>query len=484
MNFKVPFDEYVKDRLEGFEPAVPSHIWDKINKEKNKKRPFAFWFEKPNFKLFGILFLLFIGSFGIIVFKNFNAENKLHNSFAKVNNNLDAANKTSKNNGLNKNGDNEIKVTTKNISERNESISAENFNNAITSNQKQTTTSSQKNNTNSSDFHHKRKQLFTKQKKGAQIFSGATDEGDVVLDNSSSVSKNNISNANSINNNNIESTIIESLESNKKEESLISLSNKITPHIIPVKKIELNIPCPTNNSSKGINYLEWYASTDFSIRNFSDTPQSAYLKLRKESTKSMLGFSAGMRYTHLFKSGFSIRTGINVSRTNETFTFTQGNILQTIYVTNGAGDTINTYQAQSTRYKTTYNKYTSLDIPLLVGYEITRGNYILNVNGGLIFNIYAWYKGDILDKNNQPLNVNSTQSQSVYQLNKNIGMGGLLALSFYYKLNDRYSILAEPSFRYNFSSILNKELSLKQTNHTAGVKVGIRMNLMNREFKK
>ena len=143
MNFKVPFDEYVKDRLEGFEPAVPSHIWDKINKEKNKKRPFAFWFEKPNFKLFGILFLLFIGSFGIIVFKNFNAENKLHNSFAKVNNNLDAANKTSKNNGLNKNGDNEIKVTTKNISERNESISAENFNNAITSNQKQTTTSFQ-----------------------------------------------------------------------------------------------------------------------------------------------------------------------------------------------------------------------------------------------------------------------------------------------------------------------------------------------------
>jgi hypothetical protein len=64
-----------------------------------------------------------------------------------------------------------------------------------------------------------------------------------------------------------------------------------------------------------------------------------------------------------------------------------------------------------------------------------------------------------------------------YQFKTNIGIGGIGAISFYYSLNGKLSILAEPYLRYNFSSMSKEEISLKQKYHTSGIKFGIRLNL-------
>ncbi|MEI9955834.1 MAG: hypothetical protein WDM90_05875 [Ferruginibacter sp.] len=56
-------------------------------------------------------------------------------------------------------------------------------------------------------------------------------------------------------------------------------------------------------------------------------------------------------------------------------------------------------------------------------------------------------------------------------------MGFMTSASFYYKLNDKLHILAEPYYRYNLAPMSNETLTLKQKYNTAGLRVGLRLDL-------
>jgi hypothetical protein len=76
----------------------------------------------------------------------------------------------------------------------------------------------------------------------------------------------------------------------------------------------------------------------------------------------------------------------------------------------------------------------------------------------------------------QPVDISGV-SNNPYQFKTNIGMGGIGAISCYYSISEKFSILAEPYLRYNFSSMSKNEITLKQKYHTSGIKLGIRLNL-------
>jgi hypothetical protein len=259
---------------------------------------------------------------------------------------------------------------------------------------------------------------------------------------------------------------------------LISLKHSALPKLRTPLKINLNIPCPDNNKNPAANkkYVELYAATDYVLRQFSDTPNSNYMRMRKESTSFASAYSAGIRFTKVFNNGFNIRAGLNYSQINEKFKFVQGNIIQVVFILNASGDTIGSYQTSSTRYKTSFNHYKTLDIPLVIGYETSKGKWNVNFNTGLIVNIHSWNQGEVLDDSLQPVNI-SGLGHNPYQFKTNIGIGGIGAISCYYSLNEKLSILAEPYLRYNFSSMSKQEISLKQKYHTSGIKFGIRLNL-------
>lgn len=173
----------------------------------------------------------------------------------------------------------------------------------------------------------------------------------------------------------------------------------------------------------------------------------------------------------------SVRGGLNYSQINEKFTFTQGNLVQITYIINANGDTIGSYTTTGTRYKTTINKYRSIDVPLVVGYEMGNGKFHANINAGMVVNIYSWQKGDVLDTAYQPVSITTGKNSSPYQFKTNAGVGFIGGVSVYYKLNDRIHLMAEPYFRYNFSPMNNENLTLKQKYQTAGLRVGIRFDL-------
>lgn len=241
-----------------------------------------------------------------------------------------------------------------------------------------------------------------------------------------------------------------------------------------------NFPdCPGLEKDAAANkrYFEFYAGPDYAIRSLQDTGNSAYLQKRKESTKFKSGFSAGVRYTKVFNNSMSIRGGINFSQINEKFTLKQGNIVQVTYIINANGDTIGSYTTTGTRYKTTMNRYRSIDIPLVAGYELGNGKLHANINAGAIVNIYSWQKGDVLDMSGNPVSITTGKGASAYQFKTNAGIGFIGAVSVYYKLNDRWHIMAEPYFRYNFSPMNKENITLKQKYQTAGLRLGIRLDL-------
>ena len=284
-------------------------------------------------------------------------------------------------------------------------------------------------------------------------------------------------------------TLDNSATSNNRNDILLA-NYFLLLNVAPVEKIfsfnvknisltALTIPCPESekNAAGNKRYIEIYGGPDYAFRSFNDTANSAYLQKRKESTRFSSAFSLGLRYTRVFNNAVSFRTGLNYSQVNEKFSYVQGHIVQLVYLINDQGDTTGSYASTGTRYKTTYNRYKTVDIPLIFGYEMGNSRLHTNINAGLIVNAYSWQKGDVLDTNDQPVNITTGKSRSPYQFKTNVGIGFTGGVSFYYKLTNRLHILAEPWLRYNFSAANKAEITLKQKYTTTGVRIGLRIDL-------
>lgn len=238
----------------------------------------------------------------------------------------------------------------------------------------------------------------------------------------------------------------------------------------------LNIPCPGGKNGNVNKYFEIYGGPDYAFRSFNDTANSVYLQKRKESTSVSSAFSVGLRFTKVFNSGLSFRTGVNYSQVNEKFKFEQGHIVQLVYMINDNGDTTGSYATTGTRYKTTHNRYRTIDIPLLLGYETAFKRFRANFNAGLIVNAYSWQRGDLLDSAYQPVNITTGKTNSAYQFKTNVGLGVTGGVSLYYRLKGNTYFLAEPYFRYNFSAANKAEITLKQKYTTLGLRLGLRID--------
>ena len=465
MKNKLSFDEQVKQTFEAYEANVPSYLWDRINKKINRRKPFFFWLSHNKFLLFTLL-IIFLGAIYFYLPTDMNSN---LSSSAKKNLVYDYSAG--------------IKKESKNENFKSEPVSKSN-------NKTQRTTTAIEVNASNPGIDHFVEKEKNNQPAADAIMSTATIQKQNV--NLGSLQKNNTPEDN-IETSASSNTWTKGSANNLRNPALVShnkdllgfslnpqlmnVRSQFNPSVSMLKKRFINIPCPTYNPNKSKQYFDFYSSGDFIIRQFSDTPNSLYLEKRKEGNTISSAFSLGLRYTKLFKNGINIRGGFNFSQINEKFTFTQGNIIQIIYETNAAGDTIRSYQTESTRYKITHNRYVSFDIPLTVGFEKAINNWEINLNAGVLMNLTSQYRGDILDKNFQPVAINSSISENQYRLKNNIGIGCLGAVSLYYRISDHVKLLTEPYFRYNLSPMNEQSGAFKQQYHTAGIKVGVRYDL-------
>ncbi len=471
---KHPLDDHLKKQLGHYEPEVPPHIWENILAQKDKKRPagFLFFLQQHGLKLLLIGLLLISGSVYLLNKNDKNHSATPQSTLAISSDNKAQSHQTNANH-TQTNPITEIKHTTSTTLLNNTNVS-NNLNNVRTENKNILSEANKKrasdfnidsrNSTPISDFIAKEKNRSRYTKGGSSMNSeGSASVMNPLADDPFLPSEEEA-----------ENTLVPQWLSL----SNASIHKKELPSLKEKKLYWFSIPCPRaeKNAAGNKDYIEIYAGPDLAFRTYSDTGNSAYLNKRKESTQLSGAFSAGVRYTRVFNNAMSVRVGINYSQVNERFEYVQGNIIQTVYVLDASGDTTSSYSTSSTRYKKTHNKFRTLDIPIMVGYEMGNGRLHTNLNAGVVVNVYSWFKGDVLDKSLQPINVNTGTPSSPYQYKTNIGLGFMGALSVYYKLNDRLHLLAEPYYRYNFSSASKSELTFKQKNNAAGLRLGVRVD--------
>ncbi len=479
MNYNQHFDKHIKDQFTDYTPSVHPRIWENITNQRDKKRPAGFWFTFLNGRtlLFAAALLLAIGSAGYFLLQHegktataaTTADNTVQqpllgktatdgtqneattalpqttavnspsvNAFAAPVTTAGSVNNTAivPNTINNKDDYNADAITTGKVNKNNLPTvpGAENF---------YTPAKSKKTN-------HSAARLLISYKNGAV----GDDDGEETAFASQLPSL--FFTAEKTSGNNIAAT----LQKRKQK-------NVLLPDCPSIEK----------NAAGNKTYIEIYGGPDFAFRSFSDTGNSAYLQKRKESTKFASAYSAGLRYTKVFNNGVSIRTGINYSQINEKFIYNEGNIIQVVYILNAAGDTIGSYTTTGTRYKTTHNKFRTIDVPIAVGYELGNGRLHANINAGVIVNIYSWQRGEVLDYNLRPVNITTGKSNSPFQFKTNIGIGFIGGASLYYKMNDRLHFMAEPYFRYSLAPASKETTTFKQKYNTAGLRLGLRLDL-------
>ncbi|MBK8496511.1 MAG: hypothetical protein IPL50_17040 [Chitinophagaceae bacterium] len=459
-----PFDEHIKEQFGNYAPDVHPRIWENIIAEKDKKRPAGFWVSMFN----GRQKLLFIGL--IIALTSGGAWIFFNRHIIKEPSNNIAENKKNNSIPVNKNSITEF-TQTDNKQPGNDPVKADHL------------LTADNNTPNSKPAYISDGSI----KAGIYAPGLQTDEDNSIPGDANDRNKKIYAGLGNV----LIKTTSPELAEDEFEGTgtllgrLSFLAEKYTvkrktgkPGTVHFNPVIFLPDCPIEKDAAGNKkYFEFYAGPDYAIRSLHDTGNSAYLQKRKESTRFRSGYSAGLRYTKVFNNSMSVRGGVNFSQINEKFTFNEGNIIQVTYIINSNGDTIGSYSTTGTRYKTTINRYRSIDIPLVVGYELGNGRLHANINAGAIINVYSWQNGDVLDTAGNPVSITTGKGSSPYQFKTNAGVGFIGAVSVYYKLNDRLHLLAEPYFRYTFSPMNKENITLKQKYQTAGLRFGIRLDL-------
>ena len=483
MNNDFEFDQFVKDRFSNSNAEVPAQMWDNILAARRKSEPKGFWASLSNGGklLIAASILIFSSIGGYLVYQSSSPSiNK--NGKQKTMASTSLSTQDSKpviESGKKEKADNDLSSNTdKSLSTQNTSHS-----NILTA----SPTENKAGYTTGRSISNTQSKL---QQQGKAFYT--TSQGQTQSD---------------LNSLNSETTPFPDKVSGDKESTHTQTAEQLfrkTPFTINnardlsstslITQKSVRFPnCPTieKNAAGNKRYWEIYAGPDYVFNNyktFGDTASYNYLQKRKSSTQFTSAFSAGARYTRVFENGMSLRAGVNYSQVNEKFSYVNPNELKYItvitrrVVVRSPGDTLYfsdtlQYQQSGTHVKTTYNHYRSVDIPLVMGYELGNGKIHANINAGVIINVYSWYKGDVLDTSYQPVSITTGKGSSTYQFRTNIGVGFLGSASVYYKLTDKMHLVVEPYFRYNLSPMSKDNLNLQQKNHTVGMRMGLRFDL-------
>ncbi len=464
------FDNNIKDQFEDYTPQVHPRIWENIVKKREKRRPVGFWITFLNGRNILLLtaFLISAGSGAYLLLKN-PADNDQGKNTVTSNDTKNPESGTKATTLITEINNSNPEITKNSNDKTNTSLVNDNLDavteksisglpalpQATSSKIKTFSPFAQTGEENIASKYKERKRNLTAINNDYEIT-----DADVFIN--TKTSENNFLNR----------ILFPDLQKITTEKRSTTLNKRFLPNVF--------LPdCPSieKNAAGNKTYIEVYGGPDIAFRSLSDTGNSVYLQKRKESTKFSSAYSVGLRYTKVFNNGMSIRTGINYSQINEKFTFVQGNLVQITYIIDANGDTTGSYITTGTRYKTTYNKFKTVDVPLLVGYEMGNGKFHANINAGIIINVYSWQKGDVLDASYKPVSITTGKTNSPYQFKTNIGMGFMAGASLYYKLNEKIHVLAEPYFRYSLAPMSKENLTFKQKYNTTGLRLGLRIDL-------
>ncbi len=268
----------------------------------------------------------------------------------------------------------------------------------------------------------------------------------------------------------------------------LNFADKTNYKVAPINFEKPEIPCPTYEGPGDSHwFVEAYAAPNVVSRSIKSSATASNYASKRDSTESgMLSFSAGFRIGKQFGDHFSFKTGLNYSQINETFKLNSITERRTITVitvrtiTLSNGSTIQVSDTSlleqfGTRNVNSYNSYSSLDLPLILGYGFDLGTWRVNLNVGAMFNMKAWNSGDIRSLDTLNGGIISLQNSGYYKTSFGVGWFGSVA--FLKPIGDRLSLMIEPYMHLQPNNMVKDGLPFTHTYQTTGVNIGLRYRL-------
>lgn len=481
------FDDFVKGKLEHYDSGAPMHVWERIREKEKDDRKGFFFFRR--FLLAGILLLTLTG------IGYFTAKQMKKTDSANADQQLPAPSTASQHNPTNDPNQQNNPVAHNGTSASNAATAT----NSSTVNDQHTAVIPTSNNQNESTVHNSEtdltintirtsepvssknktisKRLFnrtSKQKSGKQINQQSAKD-DIAVNEDASVSDQ---------------------PTQYKRLDLATALIKFAAGNLHPASIPYNVKqpgCPTVNGPRRNDlYIEVYGSPDYTLRTFSSTSlYDNYVNERRTVENNRNGFSAGVRIAKNIGEKVLIKGGVNYSQINERLhliNYNEKQLTQVITirtVIRAPGDTLfirdTTYFEQTgTRYRTTYNRYRFIDIPVIFSYEFGNPEILsFSVNAGPVFNITSFYKGSVLDTAYSPVQISTSKGNGPNNWRSNIGVGVFASFSIYKPVGNNLQLFAEPYFRYNLRPVTQSSNFVVQRYSVSGMQLGLRYNFHN-----
>jgi hypothetical protein len=185
-------------------------------------------------------------------------------------------------------------------------------------------------------------------------------------------------------------------------------------------------------------------------------------------------FSFQLRAGYRLNPMVTLQSGISLSRINETlqyhksYTETEiierqetGYILDPIngptQITYTVSDTVsNSYEVKANGT----NRYTFIDIPLLVNYSVYTSNKLtIGLSGGPVFNLAFLQEGRIIHANQREF-IDLSSGDNPYRTTA--GVNALFNVNAAYRLNRSFDLLFEPGFRMGIASLNREPINMTQ----------------------
>lgn len=465
------FDKFIKEKLNGYSSPVQPEMWNKVRPGKNGRR-YAFPVKRL---IVALIIATCLSSIGYLTWKTNETASKVVKKEAGINKGFS---KKSENQNISQHSTIPI---TENVKRPDQPIVKTNKAAQKISNEKNT---SAKDYTQISDQHIKNNRLYGSNQNNKSSYASRFNIS-IPLQ---SIDKNAAINWN---------TYYHPLSDVK---SLLAISQKSTllqqgqlTKQLKYSKLLCVVDCPLAKRDytsvkprhKSGLYLEIFASPDYITKQV--TPNAnlnpAYLNRKDSSETASSSFTAGLRLSKSFGS-IAVKTGLQYSQVNETFRYRSENekrlttVVTLHTIVRSPGDTLqirdtSSFEQTGYRNKISNNRYVSVDIPLLLGYEWNNEKWRAGVTAGIILNLYSQQTGRLLDTAYVP--VAFGKDNTIFK--KNMGLGLYAGLSLAKVMRNGTEIFAEPYFRYKVGYMTKSDNPFNQKFNVAGINLGVRYKL-------
>jgi hypothetical protein len=232
-------------------------------------------------------------------------------------------------------------------------------------------------------------------------------------------------------------------------------------------------------------YTELMLGEEFYSRTLKakDPDFDAYRTARESTEKFRNGQSYTVRFSMVSQDGIAIRSGLNLSQFTESFSMNysskQIQSLTPIYGTDGKLIGTDTSFQTLVNKQHTNNRFTAVNIPVLLGYERKFGQFTLSINGGVMLNMVFNQKGSFLSPDRPGATVEFTSNQpNAYPAFRNrLGVGMYASAALSYPISSSLRLVAEPYARWGGGSVTASDYALDQHYWSTGFSIGIRKKI-------